>query len=62
MKVLKFLMGLVPVTSQLISMLFLQVPTPFKFFGMTSGAVQKKTMQIISFRGMVQYCGMLVFL
>lgn len=30
------------VTSQLISMLFLHVPTPFKFFGMTSGAVQKK--------------------
>lgn len=42
--------GEVPVTSQLISMLFLHVPTPFKFFGMASGAVQRKAM-IISRRG-----------
>lgn len=42
MKVLQFLMGTVSVTSQLISMLFLHVPTPFTFFGMTSGAVQEK--------------------
>lgn len=29
------------VTSQLISMLFRHVPTPFRFFGMISGAVQE---------------------
>ncbi len=42
----QFLMGLVPFTSQLISMLFLHVPTPFTFFGMTSGAVQENKSEV----------------
>lgn len=47
------------ITSQLISMLFLHVPTPFRFLGMTSGAVQENrcNFKIIRFKGMVQHFG-----
>ncbi len=57
MKVLQFLLGLVPITSQLISMLFLHVPTPFTFFGMTSGAVQENQCsgEINRLKGIVQH-------
>lgn len=50
---------LVIITSQLISMLFLHVPTPFTFFGITSGAVQQNqhNVMIMSFKGTVQHFG-----